>query len=60
MLILARRVGETVMIGEDVTITIIGVKGSQVRVGITAPKTVPVHRQEIYERIKREKAGGAA
>lgn len=57
MLILTRRVGETVMIGSDVTITIIGVKGSQVRVGITAPKTVPVHRQEIYERIKQEKVG---
>lgn len=54
MLILTRRVGETVMIGDDVTITVLGVKGNQVRVGINAPKTVAVHREEIYERIKRE------
>jgi carbon storage regulator len=55
MLILTRRVGETVMIGDDVTITVLGVKGNQVRVGINAPKNVAVHREEIYERIKREK-----
>jgi carbon storage regulator len=54
MLILTRRVGETVMIGDDVTITVLGVKGNQVRVGISAPKNVAVHREEIYERIKRE------
>ena len=54
MLILTRRVGETVMIGNDVTVTILGVKGNQVRVGINAPKNVAVHREEIYERIKRE------
>jgi carbon storage regulator len=54
MLILTRRVGETVMIGDDVTITVLGVKGNQVRVGINAPKQVAVHREEIYERIKRE------
>lgn len=54
MLILTRRVGETVMIGDNVTITVLGVKGNQVRVGINAPKNVPVHREEIYERIKRE------
>jgi carbon storage regulator len=54
MLILTRRVGETVMIGDDVTITVLGVKGNQVRVGINAPKSVAVHREEIYERIKRE------
>jgi len=54
MLILTRRVGETVMIGDDVTITVLGVKGNQVRVGINAPKHVAVHREEIYERIKRE------
>lgn len=54
MLILTRRVGETVMIGEDVTITVLGVKGNQVRVGINAPKSIAVHREEIYERIKRE------
>ena len=57
MLILTRRVGETVMIGNDVTVTILGVKGNQVRVGINAPKNVAVHREEIYERIKREKHG---
>jgi len=59
MLILTRRVGETVMIGDDVTITVLGVKGNQVRVGINAPKTVAVHREEIYERIKREQQGEA-
>jgi carbon storage regulator len=58
MLILTRRVGETVMIGDDVTITVLGVKGNQVRVGINAPKNVAVHREEIYERIKREQNGG--
>jgi carbon storage regulator len=59
MLILTRRVGETVMIGNDVTVTILGVKGNQVRVGINAPKTIAVHREEIYERIKREQEGGS-
>jgi len=54
MLILTRRVGETVMIGNDVTVTVLGVKGNQVRIGIGAPKNVAVHREEIYERIKRE------
>jgi carbon storage regulator len=58
MLILTRRVGESVMIGNDVTVTILGVKGNQVRVGINAPKNVAVHREEIYERIKREQQGG--
>lgn len=58
MLILTRRVGETVMIGDDVTITVLGVKGNQVRVGINAPKSVAVHREEIYERIKREQVLG--
>ena len=57
MLILTRRVGESVMIGDDVTITVLGVKGNQVRVGINAPKNVAVHREEIYERIKREQQG---
>ena len=56
MLILTRRVGETVMIGRDITVTILGVKGNQVRVGVNAPKEVPVHRVEVYERIKREEA----
>jgi carbon storage regulator len=54
MLILTRRVGETVMIGNDVTVTVLGVKGNQVRVGVNAPKDVAVHREEIFERIKRE------
>lgn len=58
MLILTRRTGETVMIGNDVTLTVLGVKGNQVRIGINAPKNVPVHREEIYERIKRELSGG--
>ena len=60
MLILTRRVGETVMIGDDVTITVLGVKGNQVRVGINAPKSIAVHREEIYERIKREHATESA
>ena len=60
MLILTRRMGETVMIGDDVTITVLGVKGNQVRVGINAPKTLAVHREEIYERIKRERQIGHA
>lgn len=57
MLILTRRVGETVMIGSEVTITVLGVKGNQVRIGINAPKNVAVHREEIFERIKREQEG---
>jgi carbon storage regulator len=58
MLILTRRVGETVMIGNDVTVTILGVKGNQVRVGVNAPRDVAVHREEIFERIKREEQAG--
>lgn len=58
MLILARRVGETIMIGEDVTVTVLGVKGNQVRVGVNAPRDVAVHREEIFERIKSEEASG--
>jgi carbon storage regulator len=57
MLILTRRVGETVMIGENITVTVLGVKGNQVRVGVNAPREVAVHREEIFERIKREGAG---
>ena len=60
MLILTRRVGETVMIGDSVTVTVLGVKGNQVRLGVNAPKDVAVHREEIYERIKREQDGGTA
>ncbi|HQU14684.1 MAG: carbon storage regulator [Chromatiales bacterium 21-64-14] len=66
MLILTRRVGETLMIGDEVTVTVLGVKGNQVRIGVNAPKEVAVHREEIYERIKREQqdqnhgGGGAA
>ena len=55
MLILTRRVNETLTIGDDVTATVLGVKGNQVRLGISAPKDVSVHREEIYERIKNEK-----
>lgn len=55
MLILTRRVGESVMIGDDVMFTVLGVKGNQVRVGIAAPKDVAVHREEIYERIQRDR-----
>ena len=57
MLILTRRVGETVVVGDEVTVTVLGVKGNQVRWGINAPKRVAVHREEIYERIKREELG---
>ncbi|MCG8028307.1 MAG: carbon storage regulator CsrA [Candidatus Thiodiazotropha taylori] len=56
MLILTRRVGETLMIGDEVTITVLGVKGNQVRIGVNAPRDVTVHREEIYERIKREQS----
>ncbi|HEX5353212.1 MAG TPA: carbon storage regulator CsrA [Rhodanobacteraceae bacterium] len=60
MLILTRRVGETLMIGDQVTVTVLGVKGNQVRIGITAPKDVAVHREEIYQRIKQEHEAGVA
>ena len=59
MLILTRRIGETLIIGDDVNITVLGVKGNQVRLGINAPKDVSVHREEIYLRIQQEKQGTA-
>ena len=54
MLILTRRVGETIMVGDEVTVTVLGVKGQQIRIGVNAPREVAAHREEIYERIQRE------
>jgi len=55
MLILTRRIGETLMVGDDVAITVLGIKGNQIRLGVDAPKDVSVHREEIYQRIQRER-----
>ena len=54
MLILTRRVGESLMIGDEVNVTVLGIKGNQVRIGVNAPKDVAVHREEIYQRIQQE------
>ena len=60
MLILTRRVGETLMVGDEVTVTVLGVKGNQVRIGVNAPKNVSVHREEIFDRIKTERESPGA
>jgi carbon storage regulator len=60
MLILTRRVGETLMVGDEVTVTVLGVKGNQVRIGVNAPKDVAVHREEIYQRIQNERGTAPA
>jgi carbon storage regulator CsrA len=60
MLILTRKIGETVCIGEDVTVTVLGVKGNQVRLGVNAPKTTIVHREEVFDRIQNDKQQGAS
>jgi len=60
MLILTRRVGESLMIGDEVNVTVLGIKGNQVRIGVNAPKDVAVHREEIYQRIQQENSGHVA
>ena len=56
MLVLTRRIGETLMVGDEVTVTVLGIKGNQVRIGVNAPKAIAVHREEIYQRIKRSES----
>jgi carbon storage regulator len=58
MLILTRKIGESLIVGNDVSITVVGVNGHQVRLGINAPKNIEVHRQEVYEKIQKEKSSG--
>ncbi len=60
MLVLTRRVGETLMIGDDITVIVLGIKGNQARIGVSAPDDVPVHREEIYQKIKDGEAGNGA
>jgi len=57
MLILSRKVNESLMIGDDVSVTVLSIKGGQIRIGISAPRDIAVHRQEIYERIRQERGG---
>jgi carbon storage regulator len=60
MLILTRRLNETLMIGSEITVTVLGVKGNQVRLGVNAPKSVAVHREEVFDRIENERRDGDA
>jgi carbon storage regulator len=60
MLILTRRVGESIQIGDDTTVTVLGVKGNQVRIGVNAPKEVEVHREEVYNRIQQDQPAKVA